>query len=239
MTISVLIPALNEADRLPALIRRLQELGFDEVVVADGGSGDGTAQAAATVQRTKVVAATGGRGPSINAAAAAATGTIFFILHADSWPPDDAPRLIAQTLARPGISGGCFRLAFDQKSIGLNLCAWFSRFETALTTFGDQGLFIGSATFQAIGGAPSWPLLEDVELRRRIKRHGCFVKLKQSVVTSARRFERLGVLQTQLRNLAILSAFWSGVSPQTLSRWYRHPMKQKKAPPVSPRTDAP
>jgi len=98
--------------------------------------------------------------------------------------------------------------------------SWATRFETAFTTFGDQAFFFRRPVFEAIGGVPEWPFMEDVELRLRLRRAGRFVKLPQAVTTSARRFQMRGRLRGQLRNAVILTAFRLGVSPFRLARYY-------------------
>ncbi len=164
--ISVLIPALNEADGIGALLVALLAMDFAQIIVADGGSEDGTRAIVAQFDGVVLVACPRGRGPGINAAAGAATQPILVILHADTVLPPDAPALIRATLADARVAGGCFRLGFDRHSLTLGLYAWASRYETRLTTFGDQAYFMRRAVFQAVGGAANWPLLEDVALRR-------------------------------------------------------------------------
>ena len=102
----------------------------------------------------------------------------------------------------------------------LGLYAAATRFDTALTSFGDQAFFASRTAYHAAGGFPAWSLMEDVELRRRLKRVGRFVKLRPRVTTSARRFEADGVARRQLRNGMILALFALGVSPERLSRMY-------------------
>ena len=218
--IAVLIPALNEAERIGALLRSLSAMDFAEIIVADGGSVDGTNEIVAAFPGVKLVACERGRGPQINAAAAVATSAIVFIVHADTFLPVDAPHQIRQTMSRPGVAAGCFRLKFEPSSPGLAICAWLTRFETRFTTFGDQCYFMRRTTFAAVGGAPNWPLLEDVALRQQLRAHGRFVKRPETVVTSARRFTRHGVFSQQVRNALVLAGFACSVPVERLARLY-------------------
>ena len=111
-------------------------------------------------------------------------------------------------------------MRFDRSSPTLRISAWFSRFDSGMTSFGDHGFFASRAAFEAAGGFPDWPLLEDVELRRRLRRLGRFVKAPATVVTSARRFHAEGVLRRQGRNGLILFLHALGVSAAWLKRLY-------------------
>jgi len=216
----VIIPVLNEAERIGPLVRSLSAAGFFEIILADGGSADGTAEIAQAAGPVSIVRAPRGRGVQINEAAKAARSDILVILHADTTLPNDALALILTAMSDPAVVGGCFRLRFDDKSAPMRFYAWSTRFETAFTTFGDQAFFFRRSIFEAIGGVPEWPFLEDVELRLRLRQKGRFVKFPQAVTTSARRFQMRGRLMGQLRNAAILAAFRLGVSPFRLARYY-------------------
>jgi rSAM/selenodomain-associated transferase 2 len=218
--IAVIIPALNEEECIGPLLQSLTAMDVQEIAVADGGSSDRTVAIAQSYPRVTAVAAPKGRGRQINAAIRETRAPLLVILHADTILPAEAPGLIREALANRQAAGGCFRLRFDDPAPVLRLYAWFSRFETSLTTFGDQGYFFRRSDFEAVGGAPEWPLLEDVELRLRLKTRGKFVKLRQEAITSARRFQSRGPIACQLRNLLIMGAFWLGVSVERLARIY-------------------
>ncbi|MBX9925893.1 MAG: TIGR04283 family arsenosugar biosynthesis glycosyltransferase, partial [Hyphomicrobiaceae bacterium] len=202
-SIAVLIPVLNEEPRIAEVLGRLCAMDFLEIIAADGGSTDNTVEIIRSFPAVTVVTHGGSRGSQLNAAAEVATSEILVIVHADTWLPANAPILIRQTLNAPDVAAGCFRLKFDQDHLALKVYAWLSRIESRLTTFGDQCIFTRRATFLAAGGAPDWPLLEDVELRRRLRRCGRFIKRSEAVVTSARRFTKHGVVRQQLRNAAV------------------------------------
>jgi rSAM/selenodomain-associated transferase 2 len=214
--VAVVIPTLNEAVRIGPLLEQLT--GFDEVIVADGGSTDGTPELAAAAT---VVHASGGRGPQLNAGARAASSELLLFLHADTSPPEAAPQLIRDALRAPRVAGGAFRASFDGGGPVMRFAAWCTRFDTGLTTFGDQGCFTRRADFEAVGGFPDWPFLEDVELRRRLKRRGRFVKLAAEVRTSARRFQSEGVLRRFVLNAWVLLRHRLGARPEQLLHLYR------------------
>ena len=218
--IAVVIPALNEARLIGGLLEALTQAGFDEVVVADGGSSDETAEIVAKFPKVRLIKSERGRGLQINAAVRATSAPIIVMLHADTRLPRGAAAFIRETLKRDGVSGGCFRLKFDQPALLLRLYAWFSRFETSVTTFGDQAFFMRRSVFDTVGGVPDWPFLEDVVLRDRLRAVGSFLKRPEAVVTSARRFMRRGPLLCQLRNVAVIAGFRCGMPVNALASFY-------------------
>lgn len=220
MRVSVVIPTLDEADRIGDLITGLRADGFEEIIVADGASGDETKSRAAAAG-ARVVDAPRGRGQQLQHGALAASGDILFFLHADSAPPPGSRAIIASTLARPGVAAGCFRLAFDQRHPFLAFYALMSRVNHSLFTYGDQGLFLSRATFDCIGGYSDLPLFEDVEILQRARRAGRFIKRGEPIITSARRFRRAGIVWQEIKSIALLALYRLGVSPQLLVRWYR------------------
>jgi len=165
-----------------------------------------------------------GRGTQCNAGVRASTAPALLFLHDDTRLPADAARAIAAALADPALGMACFRLRFDRRHPLLALYAWCSRFDSAWTTFGDQGYLIRRDLFDAVGGFPDWPLFEDVELARRVRRqHGPrrrIRKLPTTVTTSAVRFERGGMLRQQLRNAVAMLRFFAGTPPARLAMEY-------------------
>jgi rSAM/selenodomain-associated transferase 2 len=220
MVVSVIIPTLDEADRVAPLISALQADGFEEIVVADGGSTDQTTTHAREAGAI-VVGAPRGRGKQLRAGASAATGDCLFFLHADSHPPSGARRLIVETLAAPAVIAGSFCLAFDQRHPLLSFYASCSRLNHSLFTYGDQGLFMTRRAYEQSGGYSDAPLFEDVEIQRRLRRAGRFVKRPEPIVTSARRFLRDGVARREMASIGLLGLYHLGVSPERLERWYR------------------
>lgn len=220
-TISIVIPTLNEANTLPATLAGLARPGV-EVIVADGGSQDQTLAVAQEYGAWTVSAPTG-RAVQMNAGSRLARGEILLFLHADTRLPADFDQEVRATLAQPGTSAGAFRLAVDQPGprLGLVVAGVNWRSGCFQLPYGDQGLFLAADLFRALGGYAELPFLEDVELVRRLRRQGKILLTSGAAVTSARRWQRLGVGQTTLRNQVILLAYFLGVSPQRLQHWYR------------------
>ena len=202
------------------MLDHLLASGFAEVVVADGGSTDATRRLAEQAGVT-LVDAPRGRGPQMNAGALGCRSPLLLFLHADTLPPPDAPALIRAALRRPEVAGGCFRAGFDEGGAILRFAAWCTRFETGLTTFGDQGFFMRRRTFDTAGGFPDQSFLEDVAMRRRLLALGRFQKLRQPVRTSARRFEAEGRVRRFALNGWILLLHRLGVGAERLAGLYR------------------
>jgi rSAM/selenodomain-associated transferase 2 len=219
--LSIVVPVLNEARYLPLLLARLRGFGEQvETLVVDGGSSDGSQDLVRADGRAILLAAARGRASQMNAGAAQAKAPLLFFMHGDTLPPLEAPELITQALTDSGVLAGSFRLAFDRDSILLRFYAWCSSANNLFTTYGDQGLFLRRSDFEALGGFPDLPFLEDIELQRRLRRQGKVVKLDSALRTSARRFERYGVLGQQLRNVAIVFAYLAGARPARLKSLY-------------------
>jgi rSAM/selenodomain-associated transferase 2 len=218
--VAVIIPVLNEALHLSETLAGLRAQGIQQPIVVDGGSEDDSVRIARSAGAV-VLASARGRAVQMNLGATHATAATLLFLHADTNLPPNALALIVEALEDARTVGGCFRLRFDRRGALLDFYGWMTRFETAMTSFGDQAYFVRAAAFQQVGGFPDWPLLEDVELRRRLKQLGRFVKLPAAVVTSSRRFTREGIVRRQLLNGGILLLHRLGLSPRRLARWYR------------------
>jgi rSAM/selenodomain-associated transferase 2 len=191
-TISVIIPTLNEAGNIGGCLAGLKGLPpIIEVIVADGGSVDGTPDAA-RIQGARVIRAKPGRGVQIRAAAETAEGDVLLILHADAVLNRDAPDRIIRALAADGSApGGCFGMAFADASLKRRLIAALNNLRALSTgmAFGDQAQFVRAAALREIGGFPGMMLMEDVELSLQLKRLGRPVYLKRGVTVSGRRWQ--------------------------------------------------
>lgn len=221
---SVIIPALNEWEQLPRTIAALQkQTWIHEVIVADGGSTDGTKEWLTAQNFARLVDAPAGKGTQLNAGARAATGDVFLFLHADCQLPVDAGERIASQLRSPDVAGGCFEVRFQYnhtRSLRLVAAGINLRTRIAQAGTGDQGIFVRRSVFEQVGGCPDWPLFEDVELVRRIKKVGRFAILRSSLLVSPRRHLARGVFRTVLLIYGLRVAFWLGVSPFTLKKWF-------------------
>ena len=218
---SVVIPTLNEAARIAATLARVRAaLPGAEIIVADGGSSDGT-PAIAAAEGARLVTTARGRGVQLVAGVAHARGELLLFLHADTLLPADAASILATQFARAEVRIGTFRLAFDEGGRFLRVCAWFTRFDSVFTRFGDQAIVVRRDLYAQLGGFPAWPLFEDVEFLRRARRVTRVWSLPASVTTSARRFHHHGPIRQQLRNAVLLLRFLTGASPHALAEAYR------------------
>jgi hypothetical protein len=221
---SVIIPALNERECLPRTLAALEnQEGIHEVIVADGGSTDGTREWLTAQNFARVVDTPAGKGNQLNAGAHAASGNVLLFLHADCQLPPNGGRRIASALQSNSVAGGCFEVRFTaNRPLSLKVVAAGINFRTRLSraATGDQGIFVRRQVFEMVGGCPDWPLFEDVELVRRIKKAGRFAVLRSRLLVSPRRHLARGIFQTVLLIYGLRVAFWLGVSPFTLKKWF-------------------
>lgn len=219
-TIAIVIPCLNEAEAIDSSLPAALEFGC-EVIVSDGGSTDDTIERARTLG-AKVVSGPPGRGEQLNRGAAAAKADVLLFLHADTRLPPEAIGAIQQTIT-DGADGGAFRVRFDDPRSIMRLAAWLINLRTrwTQTPLGDQGQFARRSVFERLGGFREWPILEDLDFSRRLKRVGKLVVIPHAVTTGARRFNKRGVLRTIATNWLIWGLFFLGVSPQRLAKLYR------------------
>ncbi len=223
---SIVVPVLNEAAGIAAALRALAPLRArgHEVIVVDGGSSDGTA-ALAQPFADLVLASPRGRARQMNAGARAASHPLLLFLHADTWLPEDAEAALHAALAR-GARWGRFDVRIVGRSRMLALVAAMMNLRSRLTGIatGDQAIFVLRALFEQVGGYPEQPLMEDVELSRRlsrlvtIERPAC---LRQRVRTSGRRWEQRGVWRTIVLMWRLRWRYWRGESAEVLARAYR------------------
>jgi uncharacterized protein len=222
--IAVIIPTLNEAAIIADTLAQFDTLpGQWDVIVADSGSEDGTPVIAVT-HGARVVDVPAGRGAGMNAGAAAATSGVLLFLHADTMLPQQAHDLISTELANPAVAATAFRLTTDGTGWRYRLIPLVSRLRVRVqrTFFGDQAIAVRRADFERIGGYPEPLLMEDVSLSRRLRREGKLHMLPAEVRTSARRFERGGMLRTLAFMSCLQLAYSLGVSANRLARLYRN-----------------
>jgi rSAM/selenodomain-associated transferase 2 len=188
----------------------------------DGGSTDATAAVAARFPEISLLASPRGRARQMNAGARAARGDVLLFLHADTWLPDGALAAVEAAASDPGVVAGRFDVRFDNPRPVFRMIAWFmnQRSRWSGISTGDQAIFVRREIFEALGGYPDMPLMEDVELCRRLKRRGKLAALRVAVTTSARKWEREGAVRTILLMWALRFLYVAGVPPARLHRWY-------------------
>jgi rSAM/selenodomain-associated transferase 2 len=222
LCLSVIIPTLNAAQSLPATLAALRPVPVGEIIVVDGGSTDDTAALAAAAG-TRVITAPRGRGPQLAAGAAAANGEWLLFLHADCRLESVWAEAVAGFLARSEAEtrAGYFDFALDDPNPAARrlerIVAW--RCRVLALPYGDQGLLISRALYDAIGGFAPLPLMEDIDLVRRLGRHR-LARLGVRCLTSAIRYRRGGYWRRPLRNLFCLSLYLAGTPPRHIARIY-------------------
>ncbi|MDP4645924.1 MAG: TIGR04283 family arsenosugar biosynthesis glycosyltransferase [Akkermansiaceae bacterium] len=206
-TVSVIIPTYREETGIVALLKNVAKSSPHEIIVSDGNSPDSTVSLATAAGATVITSAKG-RAAQMNAGACAATGEFLLFLHADTIPPADFPEIIARTLRKPNTPGGAFsfRLSGDFSASALIEGLVSLRCKFAQKPYGDQGIFIRRSLFQALGGFPEIPVMEDLDLIRKLSKHGTICIAKEPALTSPRRWEQGGLVRTFLRHQIMLAA---------------------------------
>ena len=221
--LSIIVPVLDEASGIAASLAALLPLRArgHEVIVVDGGSGDDTV-ALCMGRADAVIEARRGRARQMNAGAAQARGDVLLFLHADTTLPEQADACIARAL-KAGAQWGRFDVKIEGASAMFPLIAATMNLRSRRTGIatGDQAMFVRRELFQRVGGFPDQPLMEDVELSRRLRRAAKPSCLRERVLTSSRRWERGGVWHTIVLMWQLRLRYWLGVSPEVLARAYR------------------
>lgn len=227
MRLSIIIPTVDAAGSLAGTLAALQSagagMGARDIIVADGGSRDGTVAIARSLG-ARVIAAPRGRGAQLAEGARAANGDWLLFLHADTRLAAGWQQAVVDFAADAANRerAAYFRFALDDDSAAARrlerLVAW--RCRAFALPYGDQGLLMGRAFHDRLGGYRDWPLMEDVDLVRRIGR-ARLVALPVAAITSAARYRRRGYRRQSLRNLLFLSLYFLGLPPKLLARFYR------------------
>ena len=226
--VSIIIPVLNEATIIKQTLAELKQYLSVEIIVVDGGSQDNTVANANQV--AKVITVVGkGRAGQMNAGASLAQSNILLFLHADTRLPPNFIELITKTLQQPNIIAGAFELAIDASGISLRLIEMLVKMRSRLLSlpYGDQAIFISKQAFIESGGFADLSIMEDFEFIKRVKNKGKIAIAPAAVITSGRRWQKLGVWQTTLINQLIIAGYYLGISPAQLGNFYRSRGKKK------------
>jgi rSAM/selenodomain-associated transferase 2 len=221
--LSIIIPALNEAAGVGAAVSAARALpGPPEVIVVDGGSSDSTI-AEARRHGAQIIAASCGRGSQMHAGALAATGQVLWFLHADTVPPADAVRYIAAALADDRVAAGNFEIRFDGGFTAARCLTWIYHHLARLgLRYGDSAYFVRRSDYLAVGGFRPFPIFEDLDLMRRLRRRGRFVRVPGVVTTSSRRFAGRSFILTFAHWTLLQLLYWLDASPPFLGTLYSH-----------------
>ncbi|MBU0909796.1 MAG: TIGR04283 family arsenosugar biosynthesis glycosyltransferase [Proteobacteria bacterium] len=219
--LSIIIPALNEAQNITATLRSTETDEYVERVVVDGGSRDDTVVLARNAG-ARVILSPPGRARQLNRGAAEAQGEVFLFLHGDTRLPRGYARLVRETMAQRHIVAGAFGLAIDSPQKRFKWVAGAANLRSRFLQFpyGDQAIFLRAALFRELGGFPEIPVMEDFHLVQLLRRQGRIHILDQQVVTSARRWRRLGFFRTTLINQLMVLGFLLGFSRNFLAKFY-------------------
>jgi rSAM/selenodomain-associated transferase 2/rSAM/selenodomain-associated transferase 1 len=219
--ISVIIPALNEAANIEVAIRSAQTDSV-EIIVVDGGSSDDTVKRAQALG-VRLIVSSPGRARQMNSGARLAKGKWLVFLHADSVLPQGYAANIFETFFDQRTVAGAFSLKSDAPSVALSMINWLVHVRTKYfqMPYGDQAIFVRQSVFQTLGGFPDVPVAEDLLFVQRLKRLGRIAAIPAAVITSARRWHRVGLLRALLINQIIVAGYCLSIPPGLLARLYK------------------
>jgi rSAM/selenodomain-associated transferase 2 len=220
VSVSVIIPTLNEEGCLEDTLILLRQHQPHEIIVVDGGSTDATRRLAA--QADFVLTAPAGRASQMNEGAAHAAGDTLLFLHADCSLEAGALEQAEQVLQKRRVCAGCFRMTVRAHGLVYRCISASAMARTRLTglIYGDQGLFLSRRLFENLGGFPRLRFMEDVYFSRELRRHGRIVVASRRIFVSARRWQRAGLVRQTLRNWTLTGLAAAGIHPDRLAAFY-------------------
>jgi glycosyltransferase involved in cell wall biosynthesis len=218
-SLAIIVAARNEAHRIAAVLQHYRTLAPEaELIVADGASRDATARE--SLPYARVVTGNGSLGANQNRAAMEATADVLLFVHADTYLADVS--IVQRTMADPDVVGGAYRLRFDEDARVYRMMARRADKRARAGAYtGDQGIFVRREIFEALGGFPSWPLMEDVAFSERLRGEGRVVMLEADAITSTRRHKAQGPYRLIGRVMLIRLLYRFGASPGFLARLWR------------------
>jgi rSAM/selenodomain-associated transferase 2 len=219
--LSIIIPTLNEARSIGETLDAVLEVaGGAEVIVVDGGSRDGTVEAV-RARGVKLLTSERGRGLQMHTGACAARGEMLWFLHADTLPSPGCAARMAEALADPRVVAGNFHVHFDGGARAAHFLTWlYPRLRRLGLCYGDSGIFVRREAYERLGGFRAFPIFEDLDLVRRLRKAGRMAPLSAAVTTSSRRFEGRRFALTFARWSFLQALYWLGVHPRALGRMY-------------------
>ena len=217
------MPVLNEIETLEQNLSYLKIKQDVEVIIVDGGSTDDTVKLVKNKGFKVIISPLSGRSYQMNLGAKEAAGNILLFLHADTILPDNYCDSIKNILSQPNTVAGAFRLQIDEKGLVFRfletMVNWRSHFFSL--PYGDQAIFLKASVFKKIGGFSSLPIMEDFQLIKRLQKLGKIRIDSRAVITSARRWQKLGIWKTTLINQLIIIGYYLRVPPQSLAKFYQ------------------
>lgn len=228
--LTIIIPVFNEAERIRETLTGILTLSDIEIIVVDGGSSDRTVSLAAEIGVKAVICPNLGRAAQMNYGATLAHGDILLFLHADTQLPANFQDWVREILGQSGVMAGAFELQIEGKQWGLRLIESLVNLRSRFCSlpYGDQAIFVKKQIFEEMGGFPQLPIMEDFELIRRLKRQGKIAIAPIPVITSGRRWQKLGIVKTTIINQIMIMGYFLGISPEKLAIWYRKPQNNLK-----------
>ncbi len=224
--LSIIVPVLNEEGALPGCLGALAQGGrflpAHEVMVVDGGSRDQTCEVARQFGAKVVLASKRGRAFQMNEGALTARGEWLFFVHADSTVTEGACRKLRRVIEEKRWAGGCFSQKIDHTNLIYAYLAWTGNVRAKLKKifYGDQAIFVRKEIFEKIGGYPPIPILEDVVFSQKLRQAGEVSIQKEKVVSSPRRWEKMGLVATTLLYAKVRRGFARGIAPEKLKEIY-------------------
>lgn len=244
LALSIIIPTLDEERSIGATLDALaREAEGVEVIVVDGGSGDGTIELVRS-RGVKLIESGRGRGRQLDAGARAASGRALWFLHADTLPSAGFAKAIEEALRDSSVVAGNFDVYFDGGSRAARFLTWlYPQLRKLGLCYGDSGIFVRREAYRRVGGFRDFPIFEDLDLVRRLGKLGRVAHLRARVTTSSRRFEGRSFTLTFARWSFLQALYWLGFSPHTLARMYAHVRvpglgKSRRSKPAHSQTDA-
>jgi rSAM/selenodomain-associated transferase 2 len=227
--LSIIIPTLDEARSIGETLDAVLTAARDaEVIVVDGGSLDGTIEIV-RARGVRLLASGRGRGLQMHAGASAARGRALWFVHADTRPASDCAARIKEALADPSVVAGNFHLLFDGAGRPARFLTWlYPQLRKLGLCYGDSAIFVRREAYETVGGFRAFPVFEDLDLVRRLRKTGRLVHLRAVVTTSSRRFEGRNFALIFARWTFMQALYWLGVHPRTLGRMYA-PVRRAQA----------